>query len=315
MKNALIIGGGGFAGGALIRELSASGYEVTATCLASEEINEDCRVLHLDITRAEDIAPAVEKAAPEVVFHLAAQSSVAVSWQKPALTAQVNVVGAVNVLEALRMSSRKDKRIVLIGSGEEYGFIPGDACPLREEEKLRPGNIYAATKACQEMIGSIYCRAYGMDIVMTRSFNHSGPGQTPQFVISDFCRQIAAAEKEGRDTQMSVGNLSAMRDFTDVRDVVKAYRLIAEKGVSGRVYNVGRGRAVSIRYILDTALSMAGVKIVPVSDPARMRAADIPVIEPDISLLRADTGWEPCISIEQTIEDTLNWWRRVLAEN
>ena len=315
MSRALIIGGGGFAGGALIRELSAAGYEVIATCLPSEKINEDCTTLRLDITKAEDIPPVIGDTAPDVIFHLAAQSSVSLSWKEPALTAQVNVVGTVNVLEALRKSSRKDTRILLIGSGEEYGFIRKDACPLVEEEKLRPGNIYAATKVCQEMFGEIYCRAYGMDIIMTRSFNHTGPGQSPVFVVSEICRQIAAAELPGNPPELLIGNTAAKRDFTDVRDVVRAYRLLAEKGVSGRIYNVGRGEAVAISSLLDLALSMSDRQITVIRDEKRLRAADIPLIEPDVSLILADTGWKAQITLEETIRDTLNWWREAVRNS
>ena len=235
-----------------------------------------------------------------------------VSWKKPQLTAEINVVGTINVLEALREAQKKDSRILLIGSGEEYGYIRRDACPLSESEPLNPGNIYAATKACQGMLGEIYARAYKMDIIMVRAFNHSGPRQSEIFVISDFCRQIAEIEKGIREPVISVGNLSAMRDFTDVRDVVRAYRLLGMKGVSGSVYNIGRGRAVSIQFILDTALSFAKLPIEVRQDPARMRASDIPMIEPDVSRIFADTGWRAEISMEQTIEDTLNYWREKL---
>lgn len=315
MKRALIIGGGGFAGGYLIRELTAAGYEVHATCLPEEEICGDCAVYSLDIGDVSAIEGLLARVMPDVVFHLAAQSSVAVSWKKPALTAQVNVVGAVNVLEAVRLSQRPDTRLLLIGSGEEYGFIPKDACPLSEEEKLRPGNIYAATKVCQEMIGQIYSRSYGMDIVMTRSFNHTGPGQSPTFVVSEICRQIAAAEQPGAPAELLIGNTDAKRDFTDVRDVVRAYRLLAEKGVPGRVYNVGRGSAAAISQILETALSMSQVEIAVIRDPRRLRASDIPIIEPDVSLIFADTGWRAQISIEETVRDTLEWWREKLRRD
>ena len=305
---ALIIGGAGFVGGYLIRELKKSGWEVCATCLENESISEECDVRCLDILKKDDIRPLIEEVRPDVIYHLAAQSSVAVSWKRPQLTAEINVIGSINVLEAVR-DSGVNARILLIGSGEEYGFIRPDACPLSEAEPLRPGNIYAATKACQGMLGEIYARAYKMDIVMVRAFNHSGPGQLPIFVISDFCKQIADAEKGLREPEMKVGNLSARRDFTDVRDVVRAYRLLGERGVSGRTYNIGRGKAVEIQYILDTALKMAKLPINVTQDPARMRASDIPVIEPDTSLIAGDTGWRAEISMEQTIADTLEYWR------
>lgn len=309
---ALIIGAAGFVGGYLIRELKSSGWDVHATCLPVETVKEDVPVHSLDILKKEDITPLLDEVEPDVIYHLAAQSSVAVSWKKPQLTAEINVVGTINVLEALREARKQDSRIILIGSGEEYGYIREGACPLTEAEPLNPGNIYAATKACQGMLGEIYARAYKMDIIMVRAFNHSGPAQSEIFVISDFCRQIAEIEKGMREPVMKVGNLSARRDFTDVRDVVRAYRLLGEKGTSGAVYNVGRGKAVDIQFILDTALSFAKRSIEVTQDPARMRASDIPLIEPDVSRIAADTGWSAEISMEQTIEDTLNYWRKKL---
>lgn len=306
---ALIIGGAGFVGGYLIRELNNAGWEVYATCLPNEEITGECKAYKLDILSKDEIKPLLDEIKPDVIYHLAALSSVSVSWKKPQLTAEINIIGTINVLEAARDAERRDMKILLIGSGEEYGFIREGACPLSESEPLNPGNIYAATKACQGMIGEIYARAYKMDIVMVRAFNHSGPEQLPIFVIADFCKQIAEIEAGMHEPVMSVGNLSAMRDFTDVRDVVKAYKLLGEKGVSGKVYNVGRGKAVTIQYILDTAVGMAKTPIEVKHDPARMRASDIPLIEPDISRINADTGWKAEISIEQTIKDTLDYWR------
>ncbi len=306
---ALIIGAAGFVGGYLIRELSSAGWEVHATCLPNEEITGDCSVHRLDILKKDDISQILAETVPDVVYHLAAQSSVSVSWKKPQLTAEINIIGTINVLEALREADKKDTRVLLIGSGEEYGYIREGACPLSESEPLNPGNIYAATKACQGMIGEIYARAYKMDIVMVRAFNHSGPRQSNIFVISDFCKQIAEIEKGIHEPVMSVGNLTAKRDFTDVRDVVRAYRLLGEKGKSGSVYNIGRGKAVSVQFILDTALSMSKAAIEVKQDPGRMRASDIPLIEPDVSRIYQDTGWRAEISMEQTIEDTLDYWR------
>lgn len=307
---ALIIGGAGFVGGYLIRELADSQYEIHATCLPSEKINSTNCISHtLNILETDAVSSLINQIMPDVVFHLAAQSSVALSWKLPQLTADINVKGTINVLEAMRNSEKKNMRLLLIGSGEEYGFIRKDACPLNENEPLKPGNIYAATKACQGMLGEIYSRAYNLDIIMVRAFNHSGPGQLPVFVISDFCRQIAEIEKGIHKPEMTVGNLSAMRDFTDVRDVVKAYRLLGEKGVGGKTYNIGRGKAVAVKNILETALSMSPCQIKVTQDPSRMRASDIPLIEPDVSLINADTGWKAEISMEETIRDTLDYWR------
>lgn len=303
---ALIIGAGGFVGGYLIRELSNYGYEVHATHLPSENIKDGCFRHVLDIMRKDDISELMCEIKPDIVYHLAAQSSVALSWKKPQLTAEINIIGSINVMESLPDNTR----LVLIGSGEEYGFIRENACPIKESEPPEPANIYAVSKVCTGMIGRIYHRAYNKDIIIVRAFNHSGPEQSEMFVISDFCKQIAEIEKGLRPPEISTGNLSAKRDFTDVRDIVRAYRLLGEKGISGKTYNVGRGRAVSIEYILDTAMGLSEISIVHSTDPNRLRASDIPVIEPDVSEILSDTGWKAEISVEKTVSDTLDYWRK-----
>ena len=303
---ALIIGAGGFVGGYLIRELSNYGYEVHATHLPSENIKDGCFRHVLDIMRKDDISELMCEIKPDIVYHLAAQSSVALSWKKPQLTAEINIIGSINVMESLPDNTR----LVLIGSGEEYGFIRENACPIKESEPPEPANIYAVSKVCTGMIGRIYHRAYNKDIIIVRAFNHSGPEQSEMFVISDFCKQIAEIEKGLRPPEISTGNLSAKSDFTDVRDIVRAYRLLGEKGISGKTYNVGRGRAVSIEYILDTAMGLSEISIVHSTDPNRLRASDIPVIEPDVSEILSDTGWKAEISVEKTVSDTLDYWRK-----
>lgn len=303
---ALIIGAGGFVGGYLIRELSNYGYEVHATHLPSENIKDGCFRHVLDIMQKDDVSELMCEVKPDIVYHLAAQSSVALSWKKPQLTAEINIIGSINVMESLPDNTR----LVLIGSGEEYGFIRENACPIKESEPPEPANIYAVSKVCTGMIGRIYHRAYNKDIIIVRAFNHSGPEQSEMFVISDFCKQIAEIEKGLRPPEISTGNLSAKRDFTDVRDIVRAYRLLGEKGISGKTYNVGRGRAVSIEYILDTAMGLSEISIVHSTDPNRLRASDIPVIEPDVSEILSDTGWKAEISVEKTVSDTLDYWRK-----
>lgn len=304
----LIIGSAGFAGNYLINELSANGYEVHATHLPSESIQPECFRHVLDVLNKDDVKKLISEIKPDIIYHLAAQSSVAVSWKKPQLTAEINIIGSINVMEVLPDNTR----LILIGSGEEYGFIRENACPIKETESLNPANIYAVSKVCAEMIGKVYHRAYSKDIIMVRAFNHSGAGQAETFVISDFCKQIAEIENGLKSPEICTGNLSAKRDFTDVRDIVRAYRLLAEKGVSGKTYNVGRGKAVSIEYILNTAIGFSEADITHRLDPDRLRASDIPVIEPDISEIFRDTGWTAEIPIEKTISDTLDYWREKL---
>lgn len=307
---ALIIGGGGFVGPYLVRHLvNDLGYEVTVTKTEKENLVSDiAQVVNLDILNKEQISEVLNAQRPDYIFHLAAQSSVAYSWKNPSLTIDVNVKGCVNVLDAIRDLDFKP-RTLLIGSGEEYGHIREGECPITEENNSRPGNIYAATKACQNMLGKIYADAYGMDVMMVRAFNHIGPNQTPMFVVADFCKQVAEIEKGIKEPVMYVGNLTAKRDFTDVRDVVKAYALLVKDGKRGETYNVGTGHALAIQEILDTIISMSDKSIEVKIDPDRLRPVDVPIIEPDIRKINECTGWKPQILLSQTLKETLEYWR------
>ena len=202
--------------------------------------------------------------------------------------------------------------MLLIGSGEEYGHVKPDEVPIKEDNNTRPGNIYAVTKVTQNMIGRLYYEAYGMEIMSTRSFNHTGPNQAPQFVVPDFCKQVAEIEKGKKEPVIYTGNLSAKRDFTDVRDVVRAYCLLMEKGRAGETYNVGCGNAIEIRAILDLILSHSEKEIRVETDPAKLRPVDVPIIEADITKLKEDTGWTPEISLDQTITETLDAYRNTV---
>lgn len=307
---ALIIGAAGFVGGHLINHLAADcGYEVYATKLAHEKLEtENASVHNLDILDKNAVSELLNEIKPDQIYHLAAQSSVKLSWDKPQLTADINIKGTINVLEAVRDSGGSSK-ILLVGSGEEYGYLQPDEIPVKEDTLLRAGNIYAATKACQGMLGEIYARAYGMDIVMVRAFNHIGPGQSDIFVIADFCRQTVLAELGKKEPVISVGNLAAQRDFTDVRDIVRAYSSLMKSGRSGQTYNVGSGTARSIQQMLDMILEKSSVSIEVRQDQARMRPSDVPVIAADISRIKNDTGWSPCIPLDRTIDDIMDYWR------
>lgn len=310
MERALIIGAAGFVGNYLIDYLARSDVqEIHATKLPIEEYKNDKAVVHeLDILDKESIVSLLYEVRPTHIFHLAAQSSVGVAWKKPGLTIDVNIKGCVNVLDAVRELFYKP-RILLIGSGEEYGHVKEEEVPISEDNHIRPGNIYAATKACQNMIGNIYAKAYDMELVQVRAFNHIGPGQASLFVVSDFCKQVAEIEKGSHEPVLRVGNLNARRDFTDVRDVVRAYYLLAKKGKSGETYNVGSGHAVPIREILDEIISKSSCDITVEIDPNKIRPVDVPIIEADITKIHEQTDWKPEISISQTIEDTLSYWR------
>ena len=307
---ALVVGGGGFVGPYLVRHLKDElGYEVTVTKTEKETLAMDGAVVkNLDILDKNQISELLNEEKPDYLFHLAAQSSVAYSWKNPTLTVDVNIKGCVNLLEAVKDADEKP-RVLLIGSGEEYGHIKKDECPIIEDNVLRPGNIYAATKSCQNMLGKIYSDAYGLDIMMVRAFNHIGPNQTPVFVAADFCKQVADIEKGKQEPVIYVGNLSAKRDFTDVRDVVKAYALLVKGGKRGETYNVGRGHAVAIEDILKEIVSMSDKDIEVKVDEKKLRPVDVPIIEPDIEKIKKEVGWEPVIELRQTLEETLEYWR------
>lgn len=311
----LIIGGAGFVGAYLVRHLMNDlGQDVVVTKMPREQVKVDgvdmnsIQVCDLDILQKESIVALFREIRPDYIYHLAAQSSVSVSWKNPALTVDVNVKGGVNILEALRELEDKP-RVLFIGSGEEYGHILPGETPIKEGNVPRPGNIYAATKVCQNMLAKIYADAYGLDVMMVRAFNHIGPNQLPLFVVADFCKQVAEIEAGNREPVMKVGNLSAKRDFTDVRDVVRAYALLMKSGCAGETYNIGSGHAIAIEDILKQILDHSSVEIRVEVDPERLRPVDVPIIEADTTKVYEATGWKPEISLEQTIRETLDYWR------
>lgn len=309
----LIIGAAGFVGGYLIHHLNTDlHYQVAATKLPEEHLDtQEACIYSLNILGADAILPLLKQLRPDAIVHLAAQSSVGLSWRKPDLTVDINIKGTLHILEALRVLDYKP-RLLLIGSGEEYGHIRPEESPITEDNLLRPGNIYAATKACQNMLGRIYADAYQLDILSVRAFNHIGPRQTDIFVVSDFSKQVAMIEAKLKEPVIHVGNLSAARDFTDVRDVVRAYGLLLSKGKTGETYNVGSGHALPIQQILERILTFSSVPIQIEVDPDKLRPIDVPIIEADITKLQADTGWTPHITLAQSIQDVLEYWRASL---
>lgn len=308
---ALIIGAAGFVGKYLLAHLSETyPWQLYATKLPQEDIQFDhATILDLNILEKKDILHTLKEIQPDYIFHLAAQSSVALSWKKPALTVDINIKGCLNLLDAIREADLSPK-ILLIGSGEEYGHISSENIPVSEGTLPRPGNIYAATKVCQNMIGSIYAQAYHMDVMLVRAFNHIGPEQAPAFVVSDFCRQVAEIEKGNSEPVIRVGNLSAKRDFTDVRDVVRAYGLLIQHGQAGETYNIGSGHAIAIQELLDRILQLSNSNITVETDVNKLRPVDVPIIEADISKLQACISWKPEIPLDQTLLETLNYWRQ-----
>ncbi len=310
----LIIGGAGFVGPYLELELlnNHPGMEIYVSKLSHESYSSpQAKVIDLDILDKEMVASTLDEIRPDWIFHLAAQSSVGLSWKNPKLTVDININGTLNILEALRELDYKP-RVLLIGSGEEYGHIKPNEVPINEDNNTRPGNIYAATKACSNMLGKIYSDAYDLDIIAVRAFNHIGPNQKPLFVVADFCFQAVSIEKGSQDPTINVGNLSAKRDFTDVRDVVRAYVLLMAKAAKGQTYNVGSGKAIMVDEILQTILRHAKVRIDVNIDKSKFRPVDVPIIEADISKLQKTIDWKPEIPLDQTIQETLDYFRQTI---
>ena len=264
-----------------------------------------------ELRDAASLGRVLRAARPDVVFHLAAASTVASSWAAPTEAMEVNAVGQINLLEGIRKLGLAP-RVVVACSAEAYGRAAHR--PVSEDAPLAPLSPYAVSKAAQDLIAAQYHAAYGLDTIRLRLFNHTGPGRPERFVASSFARQIAEIERGARPPLLRVGNLDVVRDFTDVRDVVRAYRLAAERGRPGAVYNVCSGAKVSVRELLGTLLEVAGVEAEVEVDPELLRPAEIPAVWGDHGRLTADTGWRPAIPLERTLADLLAWWRRRLGE-
>jgi len=273
-----------------------------------EHIWDRLRLLECDLRDASSTRDVIEEIRPDRIFHLAAQSFVPTSWKAPTESLTTNVIGQVNVFEAVRKLDI-DCAIQIACSSEEYGMVFPEEVPIRESNPLRPLSPYGVSKVGQDMLGYQYFMSYGMKIVRTRGFNHTGPRRGPVFVCSDFAKQIVDIEKGVREPYMEVGNLDARRDFTDVRDMVRAYWLALEKGKPGTAYNICTGTSFSIREILDMLIGISGVKVDVRTDKGRLRPSDVPLLQGDNSLFSGDTGWKPEIPMEKTLSDLLDFWR------
>jgi GDP-4-dehydro-6-deoxy-D-mannose reductase len=308
---ALVIGASGFVGDYLCEHLIDKGYEVYATRHSnSASINtrlDNIKLYKLDIMDSYACENVLRDVMPQYIFNLAAVSSVGLSWREPAKTMEVNIIGTLNILEAVRKISINSK-ILIIGSSEEYGKVQPQDIPIKETQKLVPENPYGISKITQEMIAQLYYKIYGFQVYFVRAFNHIGPGQQLGFVVPDFAKQIAEIELGMKEPVLSVGNLEAKRDFTDVRDVVRAYEMIVNNGRSGEVYNVGSGKAIAIREILNNLIGFCPKEIKIIKDLSKMRPSDVPVIESSIDKIKTEVGWRPQISIEQTLYDTYQYW-------
>jgi len=245
---------------------------------------------------------------PDRIFHLAAQSYVHASWGAPAETLHTNIIGEVNLLEAVR-SAGIDPIIHIAGSSEEYGLVLPDELPVKETNPLRPLSPYGVSKATQEMIAYQYFMSYGLKTVITRAFNHEGPRRGEVFVTSNLAKQIVEVEKGLKPPILYVGDLSSVRDWSDVRDVIKAYWLVTEMGTPGEVYNIGSGIGREVKEMLDMLLGMSNVDIEVEVDHARLRPSDVKVLICDSTRFRKLTGWAPQITFDKTLRDLLDYWR------
>ena len=293
----LVTGAAGFVGSHLHDVLAADGAEIRGPSRAELEL------LDPAATRG-----AVRDARPDAVFHLAALASVGRSWDDPAQTIDKNTRATLNLLEAVRAEA-PEAVVVVAGSGEEYGPVPEERLPVAETEPLRPQNPYAVSKAAAGLVAGFYADAHGLRIVRTRAFNHAGPGQSDAYVVSAFARQIAAAERAGRsELVLETGSLDPRRDFCDVRDVVRAYALLAERGEPG-IFNVCSGVSVPVRDILAGLARSTDVAVEQRTDPARLRTHEVMDIRGSHERLTEATGWQPVVGLGTTLADTLDWWR------
>lgn len=309
----LVTGATGFVGTHLRRALLAnSDWDIVGTAFPDppssplDPMRES--LIHLDLLDREATWEVLREYSPDYVVHLAAQSHVPTAFKDPWRTLENNIFAQLNLLEGCIALGIKP-RVLVIGSGDEYGRAPAEELPLNEDHPLRPENPYSVSKVAQDVMGYQYYASYGLPVIRARPFNHVGPGQSPRFVLPAFASQIAEIEAGLREPVLSVGNLAAARDFTDVRDVVRAYHLMLCHGKSGEVYNVASGKGYRIEELVYQLLALSEVPVTIEVDPERYRPVDVPVIYGSAERLRRDTGWEPRIPISQTIHDVLSEWR------
>jgi GDP-4-dehydro-6-deoxy-D-mannose reductase len=247
---------------------------------------------------------------PDFIFHLAAQSFVPTSWKLPAETFSINAIGQINLFQAI-LGLKLNPKIQVAGSSEEYGHVFPHEVPMKESNPLRPLSPYAVSKVAQDLLAYQYHKSYSLRVVRTRGFNHTGPRRGEVFFTSNIARQIAEIEKGKRAAVIHVGNLEAKRDFTDVRDMVRAYWLSLEKGEEGDVYNLGSGNSYSMREVLDMLLAESKIKVKVEVDSSRLRPSDVPILLSDCSKFVNLTGWQPKIPLRQTLRDLLDYWREI----
>ncbi len=319
---ALITGITGFAGSHLADYLLADHPEIEVFGTYRwrsrreniEHLDGKVRLLETELRDYTSVRTTLSEARPDYVFHLAAQSFVPASWTAPNDTLSANITGQTNLFEAIR-ELELDPVVQIACSSEEYGLVYPNETPITETNPLRPLSTYAVSKVAQDFLGYQYFQSYGIKVIRTRGFNHTGPRRGEVFVTSNFAKQLARIKAGLAEPVIYVGNLEAVRDFTDVRDMVRAYWLAATKGRPGEVYNIASGAGITIQELLDRLIALTDVEVEVRQVPERMRPSDVEVLLGDSSKFRADTGWEPEIDFDQTLRDVVEFWRqRIEAE-
>lgn len=311
----LVTGAGGFVGRHLGAMLLREGHAVAGSILGvdgnasvpAETVADGVDAIVCDLTKPEQVMAAVRAVKPSAVIHLAAQSHVPTAWKHQALTYQVNVLGTLHLLEAVAAEA-PGARVLLVGSAEVYGKVSPDDIPVKESQPLAPQNPYAVSKAAADLLGGQWAAATKLHIVRARPFNHTGPGQTGDYVCAAFARQAAAIALGQQEPRVVVGNLNVRRDFLDVRDVCRAYLALLRDGASGEVYNIASGKPRSIKAILQELLMFTGREVEIAVDKDKFRPTDQPIVCGDASRLRAATGWKPRIPFQQTLREMFDWW-------
>ena len=321
MKKILITGITGFVGSHLLDLLARENTKYKLYGIVRENSSlskiehslDAVELINCDLINSTAIFEAIKNVSPDYIYHLAGESSVGLSWNAPQSLLNNNIVASLNILEALRILDNTRTRVLLACSSEEYGHISDKETPITEAVPLHPVSPYAITKTTVDMFGYHYYKSYGMKIIRMRAFNHTGPRRDANYALSNFARQITEIKKGLKEKIIYVGNLSAIRDYSDVRDIVRGYKLAIEECTSGEVYNICSSKGYRIKDLLDIMIQQSGCNVKIVQDKKRFRTVDLPIIIGDHSKLSRVISWSPQISIEETLQSILDYWFKILT--